>query len=69
MLALFNSIMLKVVVGIGILSTLGILSGALCSMWDLGENCGEIALKIGMTGLIIMGFIALLMTGINLCNM
>lgn len=69
MLVLLNSIMLKVVVGIGILSALGILSGALCSMWDLGENCGEIALKIGMTGLIIMGFIAIFMVGINLCNM
>lgn len=68
-MSLFNSIMLKVVVGIGILSILGIFIGALCSMWDLGENCGEIAIKIGMTGLVIMGFIALLMAGINLCNM
>lgn len=69
MLGLLNSIMLKVVVGIGILSTLGILSGALCSMWDLGENCGDIAFKIGLTGLIIMAFIALSMMSINLCNM
>lgn len=69
MLALFNSIMLKVVVGIGILSIFSILSGALCSMWDLGENCGEIAIKIGMTGLAIMGFIALIMAGVNLCSM
>lgn len=68
-MSLLNSIMLKIVVGIGILSILGIFCGALCRMWDLGENYGEIAIKIGMTGLIIMGFIALLMMGINLCNM
>jgi hypothetical protein len=61
--------MLKVIMGIGILSILGIFSGALCSMWDLGENCGETAIKIGLTGLIVMGFIALTMMGINLCNM
>jgi hypothetical protein len=41
----------------------------LCEVWDLGENYCDIAFKIGMTGLIIMGFIALLMMGINLCNM
>ena len=69
MLALFNSIMLKVVVGIGILSILGLLSGVLCTIWDIGENYSDIAFKIGMTGLAIMGFIALIMVGINLCNM
>ena len=69
MLALFNSIMLKIVAGIGILSILGILSGILCNIWDVGENYSDIAFKIGMTGLAIMGFIALLMAGINLCNM
>jgi hypothetical protein len=69
MLALFNSIMLKVVVGIGVLSILSILSAMLCEVWNLGENYCDIAFKIGMTGLIIMGFIALLMMGINLCNM
>ena len=69
MLALLNSIMLKVVVGIGTLSILGLLSGMLCEVWDLGENYTNIVFKIGMTGLIIMGFIALLMAGINLCNM
>lgn len=61
--------MLKVVVGIGILSVLGFLSGMLCDIWDLGENYSDIAFKIGMTGLIVVGFIALLMIGINLCNM
>lgn len=69
MLAQINSIMLKVVVGIGTLSILGLLSGMLCEVWDLGENYTNIVFKIGMTGLIIMGFIALLMAGINLCNM
>lgn len=69
MLSLLNSIMLKISVGIGILSILGIFCGALCSMWDLGENCGETAIKIGLTGLVIMGFLALLMMGVNLCNM
>lgn len=69
MLALFNSIMLKIVAGIGILSILGILSGMLCEIWDLGGNYSDIAFKIGMTGLAIMGFIALVMVGINLCNM
>lgn len=69
MLGLLNSIMLKVVVGIGILSILGILSGMLCEVWNLGENYCDIAFKIGLTGLIIMGFLALLMMGVNLCNM
>lgn len=69
MLSLLNSIMLKVVVGIGILSILSILSAMLCDTWDLGENYSDIAFKIGMTGLVIMGFIALSMMGINLCNM
>lgn len=69
MLALFNPIMLKVVVGIGTLSVLGLLSGMLCEVWDLGENYTNIVFKIGMTGLIIMGFIAFVMVGINLCNM
>ena len=69
MLGLLNSIMLKVVVGIGILSILGILSGMLCEVWNLGENYCDIAFKIGLTGLIIMAFIALSMMSINLCNM
>jgi hypothetical protein len=69
MLALFNSIMLKVVAGIGILSILSVLSGVLCNIWDVGENYSDFAFKIGMTGLAIMGFIALIMVGINLCNM
>ena len=69
MLALFNSIMLKVVAGIGILSLLGILSGVLCNIWDIGENYSDFVFKIGMTGLAIMGFIAFIMVGINLCNM
>ena len=68
-MVLFNSIMLKVVAGIGTLSVLGLFSGMLCEVWDLGENYTNIVFKIGMTGLIIMGFIALLMAGINLCNM
>lgn len=67
-MSLLNSIMLKVVVGIGILSILGIFSGMLCNIWGLGENYSNIAFKIGMTGLI-MGFLALLMMGVNLCNM
>jgi hypothetical protein len=61
--------MLKVVVGIGILSILSVLSAVLCNIWDIGENYSDIAFKIGMTGLAIMGFIALIMVGINLCNM
>lgn len=69
MLSLLNSIMLKVVVGIGILSILSILSAVLCNIWDVGENYCDIAFKIGMSGLAIMGFIALIMVGINLCNM
>lgn len=69
MLGLLNSIMLKVVIGIGSLSILGALSGMLCDIWNLGENYSNIAFKIGITGLIIMGFIALFMMGINLCNM
>lgn len=69
MLALLNSIMLKVVVGIGTLSILGLLSGMLCTIWDIGESYCGIVFKIGMTGLAIMGFIALSMMGINLCNM
>ena len=69
MLALFNSIMLKIVVGIGILSMFSVFSGMLCDVWDVGENYSDIAFKIGMSGLAIMGFIALLMAGINLCNM
>ena len=69
MLALLNSIMLKVVVGIGTLSILSLLSGMLCELWDLGDNYTNIVFKIGMTGLIIMGFLALLMMGVNLCNM
>ena len=66
---LLNSIMLKVVVGIGILSLLSALSGVLYKVWDLGENYSDIAFKIGMTGLAIMGFIALIIIGINLCSM
>ena len=69
MLALLNSIMLKVVVGIGTLSILGILSGMLCEMWGLWENYSNIAFKISMTGLIVMAFIALSMMSINLCCM
>lgn len=69
MLALLNSIMLKVVVGIGTLSILGILSGMLCNIWDIGENYSDIAFKISMTGLIVMAFIALSMMSINLCCM
>ena len=60
MLSLLNSIMLKVVAGIGILSILSALSAALCNIWDIGENYCDIAFKIGMTGLAIMGFIALI---------
>lgn len=66
---MLNSIMLKIVVGIGILSILGILSAMLCDIWNLGENYSDIAFKISMTGLIIMGFIAFFMIGINLCGM
>ena len=69
MLGLFNSIMLKIVTGIGILSILGVLSGVLCNIWDIGENYSDLVFKISMTGLAIMGFIALIMIGINLCNM
>lgn len=69
MLALLNSIMLKIVVGIGTLSILGVLSGVLCNIWDIGESYSDITFKISMTGLAIMGFIALIMVGINLCNM
>lgn len=69
MLALFNSIMLKIVAGIGILSIFGVLSGMLCEMWGLWENYSNIAFKISMTGLIVMAFIALSMMSINLCNM
>ena len=66
---LLNSIMLKVIVGLGTLSILGILSAMLCEVWSLGENYSDIVFKIGVTGLIIMGFIALFMMGINLCSM
>lgn len=69
MLSLLNSIMLKISVGIGILFIFGVLSGMLCEMWGLWENYSNIAFKISMTGLAIMGFIALVMVGINLCNM
>lgn len=69
MLGLLNSIMLKIVVGIGILSIFSVLSGMLCNIWDVGENYSNFVFKIGMTGLAIMGFIALIMVGINLCNM
>ena len=69
MLGLFNSIMLKIVTGIGILSILSVLSGVLCNIWDVGENYSNFVFKIGMTGLAIMGCIALIMAGINLCNM
>ena len=69
MLALLNSIMLKIVTGIGILSILGVLSGVLCNIWDIGENYSNFVFKIGMTGLAIIGCIALVMVGINLCNM
>ena len=69
MLSLLNSIMLKVVAGIGILSILSVLSAVLCNIWDIGENYCDIAFKVGMTGLAITGFIALIMIGINLCNM
>ena len=68
MLELLNSIMLKVVVGIGTLSILGILSGMLCNIWDLGGNYSDIAFKIGLTGLVVVGFIAISMIGINLCS-
>ena len=68
-MGLLNSIMLKIVAGIGILSILSIFSAMLCEVWDIGENYCDIAFKIGMTGLVIMGFIALSMMGINLCNM
>lgn len=69
MLGLLNSIMLKVVVGIGILSIFGVLSGVLCNIWDIGENYSNFVFKIGMSGITIMGFIALVMVGINLCAM
>lgn len=69
MLNLLNSIMLKVVAGIGTLSILSFLSGMLCDIWSLEENYSDIVFKIGMTGLIIIGFIALFMIGINLCCM
>lgn len=69
MLILFNSIMLKIVVGIGILSIFGVLSGVLCNIWDVGERYSDFVFKISMTGLAIMGFIALIMVGINLCAM
>ena len=69
MLGLFNSIMLKIVTGIGILSIFSVLSGMLCNIWDVGENYSNFVFKIGMTGLAIMGFIALVMAGINLCSM
>ena len=68
-MSLLNSIMLKVVVGLGTLSVLGILSGMLCDIWDLGENYSDIVFKIGVTGLIIIGFIVFFMIGINLCCM
>ena len=66
---LLNSIMLKVVAGIGILTLLNALSGVLCNIWNVAENYSDIAFKIGMTGLAIMDFIALIMVGINLCSM
>lgn len=69
MLALLNSIMLKISVGIGILSIFGVLSGIVCDIWGLGENYSNIVFKISMTGLIVIGFIALSMMSINLCNM
>lgn len=69
MLSLLNSIILKISVGIGILSIFGVLSAVLCNIWDIGENYSDFAFKISMTGLAIMGFIALIMAGINLCNM
>ena len=69
MLELLNSIMLKISVGIGILSIFGVLSGMLCEMWGLWENYSNIAFKISMTGLIAMAFIALSMMSINLCCM
>lgn len=68
-MTVFNSIMLKIVTGIGIISILGVLSGVLCNIWDIGENYSDLVFKISMTGLAIMGFIALVMVGINLCNM
>ena len=68
-MTVFNSIMLKIVTGIGILSILGVLSGVLCNIWDIGENYSDLVFKISMTGLAIMGFIALIMVGINLCNL
>ena len=69
MLDLFNSIMLKIVAGIGVLSFLSVLSGVLCNIWGIGENYSNFVFKIGMSGLAIMGCIALIMVGINLCNL
>lgn len=66
---LLNSIMLKIVAGIGILSLLSVLSGVLSNIWDIGENYSDFVFKIGMSGMVITGFIALIMVGINLCNM
>ena len=68
-MTVFNSIMLKIVTGIGILSIFSVLSGMLCNIWDVGENYSNFVFKIGMTGLAIIGFIALIMVGINLCNL
>ena len=69
MLALINSIMLKIVAGLGILSLFSAFSGVLCNIWGIGENYSDFAFKIGMTGLAIMGFISVIMISINLYNM
>lgn len=66
---LFNSIMLKIVISISILSFLCVLSGVLCNIWNIGKNFRDIVFEIGMTGLATMGFITLIMVGINLWSM
>ena len=69
MLSLLNSIMLKVVVGIGIVSFFNVLSGMLCEIWNVGENYCDITFKIALTGFAVISFIALIMAGVNLCAM
>ena len=69
MLALFNSIMLKIVAGLGIVSFAAILCGVLSELLEHKGKFQENSFKIGIIGLVIMSFIAFTMVTVNLCFM
>ena len=66
MMAQINSIVIVITFVIGILSLLFLLIGVFFDLWDLQHYVSETLIKIGLTGLLILVFIAFFMIFVNL---